>query len=74
MPSGMLRFMCHASQRLDCPLKDMVINALCVIARRWHLCVNLALKIHTCILKSQISSLGVDSLLSLMHFNKTVIL
>lgn len=36
MPSGMLRFMFHASQRLDCPLKDMVINALCVIARRWH--------------------------------------
>lgn len=36
MPPGTLRFMCHVSQRLDCPPKDMVINALCVIARRWH--------------------------------------
>lgn len=32
---GRSGFMCHVSQRLDCPLKDMVINALCVIARRW---------------------------------------
>lgn len=36
IPPGTLRFMCHVSQRLDCPLKDMVINALCVIARGWH--------------------------------------
>lgn len=35
-PPGMPRFMCNVSQRLDCPLKDTVINALCVTARRWH--------------------------------------
>jgi len=36
IPPGVLRIMCHVSQRLNCPLKDMVINALCVIARRRH--------------------------------------
>lgn len=36
IPPGTVRFMCHVSQRSDCPLKDMVINALCVIARRWY--------------------------------------
>lgn len=75
---GRSGFMCNVFQRLDCPLKDMEINALCVIARRWHPPnpphVSLALKIHTRIPKSQISSDVVDSLLSLMHFNNTVIL
>lgn len=36
IPPGIVRFMYHVSQRLDCPLKDMVINALYVIARRWN--------------------------------------
>lgn len=63
-PRGTISFICHVSQRLDCPppTKDMVINALRVIAGGGAaLCVNLALKIHTCILKSQISSLLVGS-------------
>lgn len=65
-PRGTISFMCHVSQRLDCrprpPTIDMVINALRVIAGGGAaLCVNPALKIHTCILKSQISSLLVGS-------------
>lgn len=33
-PPETLRFICHVFQRLDCPLKDIVINALYVKARR----------------------------------------
>lgn len=62
---GMFRFMCHVSHRFDCPLKDIVINALCVIARRWESVPRQSATQDIHLHESQIS---------LMHFNNTEVL